>query len=77
MRSLVSLVAIIIGCGSLVQPTIAMVGGGGMHSGPYNTSAMAVVRERQERVRKCSALRGFDYDTMTYGTANGRRQKCS
>ncbi|MDB5554504.1 MAG: hypothetical protein JWL86_4488 [Rhizobium sp.] len=77
MRSLVGLIAVIISCGSFVQPTSAMVGGGGMHSGPNNTSAMVVMRERQARVRKCSALRGFDYDTMTFGAANGRRQKCS
>jgi hypothetical protein len=76
MRSLITLIAIIITSGSFVQPISAMVGGGGMHSGPYNTSVTVVMRERQERVRKCSALRDFDYDTMTFGTVNGRRQKC-
>jgi hypothetical protein len=50
--------------------------GGGMHSGPYNSSAMAVMRERQERVRKCSALSKFDYDSMTYAGRSGRRVKC-
>ena len=26
-------------------------GGGGMHSGPWNSSAMAVMRDRQQQVR--------------------------
>jgi hypothetical protein len=76
MRSVSGLIAVIMACGSFVEPANAMPGGGGMHSGPYNSSAMAVMRERQERVRKCSALRGFDYDTMSFAAAKGRRQKC-
>ena len=50
--------------------------GGGMHTGPYNSSAMAVMRERQEKIRKCSARSNFDSDSMTYAGRGGRRMKC-
>jgi hypothetical protein len=50
--------------------------GGGMNSGPYNSSAMAVMRERQEKIRKCAALPNFDSDSMTYAGRGGRRVKC-
>jgi hypothetical protein len=50
--------------------------GGGMNTGPYNSSAMAVMRERQEKIRKCAALPNFDSDSMTYAGRSGRRVKC-
>ncbi len=77
MRVTSAMIVFFIACAPFAVPASAMVGGGGMHSGPYNSSAMAVMRERQERVRKCSALRGFDSTTMTFVRPNGRRQKCA
>jgi hypothetical protein len=50
--------------------------GGGMNTGPYNSSAMAVMRERQEKIRKCAALPNFDSGSMTYAGRGGRRVKC-
>ena len=50
--------------------------GGGMNTGPYNSSAMAVMRERQEKIRKCAALSNFDSGSMTYAGRGGRRVKC-
>ena len=77
MRSVLVLVALAAALVMGAGPAVARQGGGGgMNSGPYNTSAMVVMRERQERVRKCSVLRGFNSDTMTFVSRNGRRQSC-
>ena len=70
------LVALTLSAASSIGVAHGAAHGGGMHSGPYNSSAMAVMRERQEKVRKCSVLANFDYGTMTYAGRGGRRVKC-
>lgn len=74
MRFAIFAITAAIAVSYVTESAVARIGG--VNSGPYNTSAMAVMRERQERVRKCSALLNFDYDTMSFQTASGRRQKC-
>jgi hypothetical protein len=71
-----AVIAITIWCGLAVQPASAMIGVGGMNSAPYNSSAMAVLRDRQDRIKKCAQLPGFDSDHMTFGGRNSPRRKC-
>lgn len=57
------------------SPSVAAAGSG-MNSGLNSTSMMVVQRERQEKIRKCARLPGFDSNSMTYAGQNGRRVKC-
>jgi hypothetical protein len=51
--------------------------GGGVNSGVNNTSMMAVLRDRQEKVNICSRLHpNFDSSTMTYVGRDGRPHGC-
>jgi hypothetical protein len=52
-------------------------GGSGMNSGVYNSSMMAVQRERQEKIKNCARLHpNFDSGSMTYVGQDGRRYSC-
>ena len=52
-------------------------GGGGMNSGVYNSSMMAVLRERQEKTKNCARLHpSFDSGSMTYVGHDGRPHSC-
>jgi hypothetical protein len=55
----------------------ASIGGGGMNSGVYSSSMMAVQRERQERIKSCARLHPrFDSGSMTYVGRDGRPHSC-
>ena len=60
-----------------LQGTSAAHGGSGMNSGVNNTSMMAVMRERQEKIKTCARLHSnFDSGSMTYIGPDGRRHSC-
>jgi hypothetical protein len=51
--------------------------GSGMNSGVYNSSMMAVERERQDKIRNCIRLHpNFDSRSMTYIGRDGRPHGC-
>ena len=51
--------------------------GSGMNSGVYNSSMMAVLRDRQGKVKKCARLHpNFDSGNMTYVGRDGRFHNC-
>ena len=68
--------------GSLIVCTLPAAGathggGGGMNGGVYNSSMMAVQRERQEKTKTCARLHpSFDSGSMTYVGHDGRRHNC-
>jgi hypothetical protein len=66
----------LIGLALLISLTAGAAGGSHMGSGVYNTSMMAVQRERQEKIKKCSLFAGFDSATMTYSGSGGQRVAC-
>jgi hypothetical protein len=50
---------------------------GGMNSGVYNSSMMAVLRERQEKIKNCARLHpNFDSGSMTYVGRDGHPHLC-
>jgi hypothetical protein len=52
-------------------------GGSGMNNGVYNSSMMAALRERQEKVKNCDRLHpNFDSGSMTYLGRDGRSHSC-
>jgi hypothetical protein len=52
-------------------------GGGGMNGGVYNSSMVAVQRERQEKTKICARLYpSFDSGSMSYVGRNGRPHRC-
>jgi hypothetical protein len=68
----------LIGLALLVLPAASAVhGGGGMNSGVYNSSMMAVMRERQEKVKNCARhYPGFDSGSMTYVGRDAHHHRC-
>ena len=61
-----------------LQAAGAAHGGSGMNSGVYNSSMMAVLRERQEKVKNCTRLHpNFDSGSMTYLGRDGRHHGCT
>jgi hypothetical protein len=78
MHLSLSAAAGLIGCALVaLQPATAAHGGSGMNSGVYNSSMMAVQRERQEKIKNCVRLRpNFDSGTMTYVGRDGRPHSC-
>jgi hypothetical protein len=51
--------------------------GSGMNSGVYNSSMMAVQRERQDKIKNCNRLHpNFDSGSMTYVGRDGRPHGC-
>jgi hypothetical protein len=81
MRLPLAAVGGLIGCALLaLQPASAAhggAGGGGMNSGVYNSSMMAVLRERQEKIKNCARLHpNFDSGSMTYVGRDGHPHRC-
>jgi len=60
----------------LISLSTGAAGGSHAGTGVNNTSMMAVQRERQEKIKKCSQFAGFDSVTMTYSGSGGRRIAC-
>ena len=77
MRFLSIAAAGLICCASAaVQPAHAMHGGG-MNGGMYSSSAMAVQRERQEKIKICAGLRPHPTSgIVSYVDRGGRRVIC-
>jgi len=78
MRLSLSVAGRLIGCALLaLQATSDAYGSSGMSSGVYNSSMMAVQRERQEKIKNCARLYpSFDSGSMTYAGRDGRRHRC-
>jgi hypothetical protein len=52
-------------------------GGSGMNSGVYNSSMMAVMRDRQEKIKNCARLYpSFDSASMSFVGRDGRSHRC-
>jgi hypothetical protein len=81
MRLLLSAAGGLIGCTLLALQYASAAhggaGGGGMNSGVYNSSMMAVLRERQEKIKNCARLHpNFDSGSMTYVGRDGHPHRC-
>jgi hypothetical protein len=66
----------LIGLALLISLSAGAAGASHVGTGIYNTSMMAVQRERQEKIKKCGLFAGFDSATMTYSGSRGRRVAC-
>lgn len=78
MRVSLSIVGGLIGFALLaLQAVSAAHGGSGINSGVYNSSMMAVLRDRQEKIKYCARLYpSFDSGSMTYVGRDSRPHRC-
>ncbi len=78
MRLWLSVAGSLIVCILLTLPAASAThGGGGMNGGVYNSSMMAVQRERQEKTKTCARFYpSFDSGSMTYVGRDGRPHRC-
>lgn len=77
MRLLLIAAATLICCVTGAMPSASAMHGGGMNGGVYSSSAMAVQRERQEKIKICAGLRPHPKSgIVTYLDRDGRRITC-